>query len=350
MKKTLLRFAAGILASLLLVGLVAVTDHSATGSRTDGLYYEVTGIHPDAILMQVNGMPITAEEYLYCLAYDCEYLSSYVGDIDWSDTLNDNMTYGEYAKLDSLETVKQFAVIRAWAKESGISLSEDSQAALDAQAEQYASYYGGEDAFAQQVAYQGVSQECYNDIAAMGYLYSDLHNAFCDKNSPIHPSDDEIANFADENHYISFKALSWPADATGANTAAKNASRTLKHAKDLNAAYMDLAQDIGLDTDGSATTATAADLGDALYDAISNLEIGGVSDAVKIDGMYYVLIHCKLNTRDLVSLYFDTQVKDKCNSATVTYPASLYSKINTADFYTKLQQSRAALAKENSGK
>lgn len=349
MKKLLLRLAAGVLAALLLTGVVALTDNTSRGTRTDGLYYQVTGIHPDAILLTVNGIPITAEEYLYCLAYDCEYLSSYVGDINWSDTLKDDMTYGEYAKLDALETVKQFAVIRSWAEKAGVTLSEKSQQALDAQDKQYTSYYGGEDAFAQQIAYQGVSKECYDSIAAMGYLYADLHNTFCDPDSTIYPSADALDAYAQENGFISFKALSWSADVDGAKSAAEKAAKKLSNAQDLDAVYMDLAEDLGMDPDGSAVTSTASDLGDTLYNAINKLDIGAVSDVIKANDMYYVVIHCDLNDRDVLSLYFDAQIKDQCAAAVVKY-SSRYDNIDTAQFYTDLQAARAAMSDANSQK
>ena len=72
------RFAAMLVVSVLMVLWIASGDRMSAGQRTDGLYYEVTGIHPDAVLMRINGEDISAEEYLYWLAYDCEYLTSYV--------------------------------------------------------------------------------------------------------------------------------------------------------------------------------------------------------------------------------------------------------------------------------
>ena len=70
------RFAAMLVVSVLMVLWIASGDRMSSGQRTDGLYYEVPGIHPDAVLMRINGEDIAAEEYLYWLAYDCEYLTS----------------------------------------------------------------------------------------------------------------------------------------------------------------------------------------------------------------------------------------------------------------------------------
>lgn len=42
------RFAAMLAVSVLMVLWIASGDRMSAGQRTDGLYYEVTGIHPDA--------------------------------------------------------------------------------------------------------------------------------------------------------------------------------------------------------------------------------------------------------------------------------------------------------------
>ena len=51
--------------ALLAVGLVNYS--SKIGSRTDGLYYEASGIRPDAQMLQVNGESVSAEEFFYWL-------------------------------------------------------------------------------------------------------------------------------------------------------------------------------------------------------------------------------------------------------------------------------------------
>ena len=119
------RFAAMLAVSVLMVLWIASGDRMSAGQRTDGLYYEVTGIHPDAVLMRINGEDISAEEYLYWLAYDCEYLTSYVPNLDFSAEVSNGMTYGSYAKADAVETVKLYALLRQWAKQYNVSLTEE---------------------------------------------------------------------------------------------------------------------------------------------------------------------------------------------------------------------------------
>ena len=123
MKNLIFRSLAGLVASVLLVTGVALLGNMPNGKRTDGVFYEASGIHPDATLMTVNKQAVSAEEYLYWLAYDCDYLTSYVGSVDFDSTISGSMTYGQYAMADAQRTVTLYAVVRAWAEKAGITLS-----------------------------------------------------------------------------------------------------------------------------------------------------------------------------------------------------------------------------------
>lgn len=166
MKNNWVRLIAGVLVSVALVGAISLTGGMKKGSRTDGLLYEASGLHPDGQLLMVNGKTVTCEEYLYWLAYDCEYLSTYVQDIDWSAELTSGVTYGDYAQTDTLETVKLYSVVRAWAEEAGITLTDEDQEALDAQRLEYVTYYGGEEAYQRQLA-KGTPDSSWTGSASM---------------------------------------------------------------------------------------------------------------------------------------------------------------------------------------
>lgn len=132
MKKAWIRLAASVVLSALLVVGISASGILTNGHRTDGLFYQASGIRPDAELLTVNGETIDAEEYLYWLAYDCEYLAYNVQDLDFDAELSEGMTYGAYAKQDALETVKLYAVVRQWAKRGNVTLSDADREALQA--------------------------------------------------------------------------------------------------------------------------------------------------------------------------------------------------------------------------
>ena len=55
MKNNWVRLIAGVLVSVVLVGAIALTGGMKKGSRTDGLLYEASGLHPDAELLLIDG-------------------------------------------------------------------------------------------------------------------------------------------------------------------------------------------------------------------------------------------------------------------------------------------------------
>lgn len=187
MKKLIIRALAGLLASVLLVAGVALVGNMPNGKRTDGIFYQASGIHPDAALMTVNKRSVSAEEYLYWLAYDCDYLSSYMGSVDFDAAVSGGLTYGQYAMEDAQRTVVLYAVVRQWAQEAGITLSEESQAQLDAQRQQYVTYYGGEEGYAKQLELMGLTDEGFQQINQVYFLYSELYKAYCTAGVPCVP-------------------------------------------------------------------------------------------------------------------------------------------------------------------
>ena len=172
MKNNWIRFLAGALVSVMLVGAFALTGGMKGGKSTEGLLYQASGLHPDGEMLVVDGQIVTCEEYLYWVDYVCTYLASQLPDVDWNAAVSEGgITYGDYAQTDTLETVKLYSVVRAWAEEAGITLTDEDQEALDAQRLEYVTYYGGEEAYQRQLAIQGISEEAYDHIRETSYLY-----------------------------------------------------------------------------------------------------------------------------------------------------------------------------------
>ena len=65
MKKSLIRLAASVVLSVALVAAISASGILTNGHRSDGLFYQASGIRPDAELLTVHGETIDAEEYLY---------------------------------------------------------------------------------------------------------------------------------------------------------------------------------------------------------------------------------------------------------------------------------------------
>lgn len=354
MKNLIFRSLAGLVASVLLVTGVALLGNMPNGKRTDGVFYEASGIHPDATLMTVNKQPVSAEEYLYWLAYDCDYLTSYVGSVDFGSAISGSMTYGQYAMADAQRTVTLYAVVRAWAEKAGITLSENSQAQLTAQRQQYVTTYGGEEGYAKQLQLMGLTDEAFQNINQVYFLYSELYKAYCSQDGALRPADEEINAFAQEGGYRTILPLYWTVTGDEAADAAsmekaKAAVERLRSAGDKDAEYQAIATEMALETSAAGETHSSEELGSEITAALDGLKAGEVSDVVVTDGRYYVFVSKDLSTDAVLDKMFNDKLDTMRESAGVRYNCRSYDKLNVGTFYTKLQTLRSQLQSANSG-
>lgn len=342
------RFLAMLLASVLAVGIVAFATNGE-GSRTDGLYYEVTGIRPDAQIMTVDGEKVSAEEYLYWLASQCDKLSAYYPGVDFNTQYTDSMTFGDFVKTDAQEMAKLYAIVRQWSEKYGVTLTDADRKEIAQQRAQYVSYYGSEEAYQNQLRLLGISEESFNTINEAAYYYSGLAKLFCDEDGAQRPSDETLLAYAADNGYCSAKTLyvrtSGLDDAALAEKRSQleAAAAQLRAADDKDAAYLELASSLGIETDGSALTFSMSDISDTAADVLSPLQSGDVSDVVEGSDVLYVFLMQEPDCSTLAQYYFNQLVSDARTDAKVK-TSRAYDKIDTASFYTGLQEARSALA------
>lgn len=343
MKNNWVRLIAGALASVVLVGAIALTGGMKKGSRTDGLLYQASGIHPDAELLLIDRQTVTAEEYLYWLAYDCEYLSTYVPDVDWSAELTEGLSYGDYAKTDTLETVKLYSVVRAWAEEAGVTLTEEDQAALDAQRLEYVTYYGSEEAYQQQLETQGITEEVYDRINETAYLYQRMQSEFCTEGSALYPDTAALAQYAADNGYPTGKVIYVEAG-DGAEEEANGYLKRMQEAEDKIAEHAAICQERQVDQMDSITFAAGdGTSGDALSQAVTALQPSEMTGVVATDDGYYIFLREETDLSAVLPTYFNTLLQARRSEANVVYNEELYAAIDTGTFYTALTQLRSQL-------
>lgn len=346
MKSNWIRFLAGVIASAVLVGAFALTGGMKNGKRTDGLLYEASGLHPDGELLLIDGQTVTAEEYLYWLAQDCDYLAGQVEGLDWDAAVTEDMTFGAYAKADAMEAVKQHAVVRAWAEEAGIGLTDADKAEMEAQRQQYVTYYGSEESFLQRLAVMGVSEAAWDMIQTGQYLYRNLYEAFCTPGSGLYPDEASLADYAAAQGYMSVYAVTVTDDDDAEGVAADLLARW-QAAEDKEGEYAAICEELGQEA-GSAVTLAAVE-GDPLSDAIAALEEGGMDAVIDPyeDGTCYVVMRTETDMSAVAQTYFDVLWEQRVQDAVVVVNTKLYDTIDTGAFYEKLTQLRAALEAES---
>lgn len=346
MKSNWIRFLAGVIASAVLVGAFALTGGMKNGKRTDGLLYQASGLHPDGELLLIDGQTVTAEEYLYWLAQDCDYLSGQVEGLDWGAAVTEDMTFGAYAKADAMEAVKQHAVVRAWAEEAGIGLTDADKAELEAQRQQYVTYYGSEESFLQRLAVMGVSEAAWDMIQTGQYLYRNLYEAFCTPGSGLYPDEASLADYAAAQGYMSVYAVTVTDDDDAEGVAADLLARW-QAAEDKEGEYAAICEELGQEVGSAVTLAAVED--DPLSNAIAALEEGGMDAVIDPyeDGTCYVVMRTETDMSAVAQTYFDVLWEQRVRDAVVVVNTKLYDTIDTGAFYEKLTQLRAALEAES---
>ena len=343
------RLIAVLAASILLVTLIATVE-TRNGKRSDGLYYQVTGIRPDAQMVRINGEAVSAEEYLYWLASVCEYLYSYSGGaLDFSAPITEDMTYGEYAKQDALETVKLYTVTRQWAKEAGITLTDEDIKALDDQRAQYIGYYGSEEAYLQQVALLGVTEELLRSIDSTPLLYTRIYEQFADPAGPLYPGEQALQDYADKMNYVTAQLLFFPTtgldDTAKADVRAKAQSYAdqWRGAADKNATYETLAAQLGFTTDPAGLTFEPSTSDAAVSQAVKAMNVGEVSNVIEGTDGYYVAMRMETNYKSLTEELFNIRLQERMDSAKVDNSRKIYTQLDAGEFYGKLNTQRTIL-------
>ena len=345
MKSNWIRFLAGVLVSVMIVGIFIVTGGMKGGRSTNGLLYQASGLHPDGEMLAISGQTVTCEEYLFWLGMVCDNITASIPDVDWSAAITeDGMTFAEYAKTDAVEAAKQHAVVRAWAQQAGVALSDTSIAELAAQRQQYVAYYGSEEAYLQQLALTGISEEAYNGILEDQYLYRDLYQAFCTPGSSLYADDAALTDYAAQMGYMGAYVLKLTGD--NAETMAADLLERWQAAEDKEKEYALICDELQQVADG-VVTLTAVE-GDALSDAMSALEIGGMTAVIDPygEGTSFVVLRTDPDLAAVAETYFDVLWNQKMEEATVVTNSKLYDSVEVGTFYEKLLQLRKDMMAE----
>lgn len=342
----LIRLVAGIAASLILVGAIGLMGNGMSkGKETDGLFYQVTKLHPDGELLNVDGESIIVEEYLYRLSYQCAYLSAYMPGVDLSEQVTDGMTYGDYAKKATLEEVKQYAVIRRLAQDIGLTMTDEDLAMLDEMRSRYIEYYGDEETYLAQLSLLGISEGTFmriNDTAAneTRFLYEHLKDAYTQSDGAFYPGEAAIADYTEAGGYVTAQILFIDTcemegdEKAEALETMEGYLTQLQEAEDRDAAFAAAAEDLGMSAE--SLTLRNGDVESGLIDELQKIAVGELSGIISTEEGYYIAIRRELDINTVLEEYFNGCLLDACAAAKVTVNEKLYDVIDPAAFYPAL--------------
>ncbi|MBR1660067.1 MAG: hypothetical protein IJ705_07100 [Oscillospiraceae bacterium] len=161
---------------------------------------------PDTVVMTVDGSPVEWEIYFGALSQRAKFFWLSYGMGDYSAALDeDGRSVGDWIREQTEVDLRSMAMFRRWAEELGLGLSEEDEAAVDAEIRDYAeAWYGGdtaamfEDLGASEAftRYQG-SYARLNDLV-FAHFFGE-HGALL--------SDEDAVAYAEDNGYVHAKRI-----------------------------------------------------------------------------------------------------------------------------------------------
>lgn len=274
------------------------------------------------------------------VSYSAQTLS-YYGITDLSTELGEGYTAADYVAEQAESQVVQQAVIRKWAKDVGITLTEEDQASLQAQKEAY-----GED-LQTLLKINGISEEQYDQLMGDSLLYNNLYSAYCAEGGSLRPSDGELTAMA-ENHGLMTADVLFISTAE-LDDAGKADARALMedYARQIGAAEDRAAAFAALETGENVTVTTSATYDNCeetvLNTALAALEESEVSGVIEDENGYYVALRRPTDLNAAAEMEFGEDMSARMANAQVEHNDAVYSRINVAAYYTKFSAAQQKL-------
>ena len=319
------------------------------GDTEGGLLCEASGIRPDTVLLSVDGRDVSAQRYLYWLAYACDYIADYYDSgegIQWGDTVS-GQSLEDYAKDQALQNAALYATVETWAEDYGCTLTDEDRTAMDREWAARAAQYGGEEAYLAVLARMGLDRAEAEAISGDYYLYEHLYDLYCTEGSELAPAEHDLETFAQEQGYLTVDhiwlstAAADPADAeavAACRARAEEAFSKLNGSADPAHDFAVLAATYSDETDRdqhpSGYTFTVGDgtLPAACEEAAQALEEGQFSGVVEADDGFYLILRKHVDLEAVAPDYFDALLQAAADSADISTTRT-YADLDVSRFY-----------------
>lgn len=346
MKK--IRILAGALTVLLLTALLS----GCGGKKPEGLFYEACGVDPKSTIAAINGLEITAEEYLYWLAYECESLTASRGDVKWSEVIDDGITYGEYAKRTALAEVIQYAVARTVAEKNGVTLSQEDREVLEKEKAQDVERAGGREEYLRHLAMMGITEETYDHINEGYQLRNRLIELGGTEGSAVYPGDSELKAFLQGKNFVTVRLIALPTDGLDEEALAAQQAMLadcvdqIRASDDPCAKLAELSRSLG-QSDGERDQTLGSNIVDVtLMKAVNDLKENEVSDVITIRTATCIALRRPLDESAVARECFAKKLTEARASAKVEV-SDAYKSLDAGKFYTALVELRQTMFEEN---
>ncbi|MBU5625575.1 hypothetical protein KQI82_01335 [Oscillibacter sp. MSJ-2] len=320
------------LAAACALAAVCLTACGASGGGTvkEGLYYDASGICPDAVLLTVNGQDVAAQRYFYWLTYTCDYAAQALGDgLDWSEE-RESGTLADYVKEEALRRTALYAVVEQWARQAGCGLTAEDQTAIDGQFAANAQQYGGEEQYLTRLASMGLDRESADSLSADYYLYGHLKEAY--PTSSLCPEGSSL-----EEYKARCATVSWCAVPAAAGKSARARADEIAASVNGGRPFAEATAALGGESAQSVTLTPE----DALCAQAAAIAEGSCGAAETAEGVF-VLLRQPLEESAAAGAFFDEALSRAAEEAEITY-ADTWDTIDAASYYEKVTALREKL-------
>ena len=352
---------AALLAAALALGATACGSQEEP-QRQEGLWYETTGISPDAALFTLYGRDVKAERFFYWLAYTCDYISTYYknagGDADWNETAG-GQSLQAYVMQTALESTVLYETVEAMAETYGCEITEQDKGAISMEWDAMAEQYGGEEAYLAGIARMGLDRAAAERMAEDQYLYSHLYDLYCKEGSALYPTEDDLQDFTKAEDYLAadhilISTLDLPAEDSAGRQAcrqrAEDAAARLRSSADPAGAFAQVAAECSDEDREEYPAGYTFAPGDGVMPedfvaAVRELKENEISPVIELDSGYCIILRKPLDMDTVRMDYFDNLIQTAAKSAEIRYSAD-WEQLTVPDFYAKLLTARSALSKD----
>ena len=337
----------GLMALLLLlsvcVGCVKTGDLEVDDNAhevAESLLAELAGLDPMETALEMNGIEIPMDIYLYWLMATCgnlEYqlqmLSMYYGmygealdedgNVLWDQSI-EGESLTEMVRDEAENSALSYALLESVAVKNGVKLTDEDQANLEEAIAALIEESGSEEAFRQDLYEQGLKLNSYKRMVADGYLYEHLLDMIQDPSSKIYmaPSDDN----AYVDHILLMTRNSETneplpeEEAAAKKEQAEDLLARLEASDDLETLFTEFADTYGEDPGREADTGylinPETSFVQEFKDAAFALRPGEISGIVESDYGYHILLRKELTgeqvktlSAETLSAYLDEQME-----------------------------------------
>ena len=344
-------------------------NENEVSGEASGVFYELTGIAPETVVMTVSGADITAEEYLYWLSYLCAsteynilsynaYYGYYAnlikedGSIDWNGEFQEGQTLAQYVQKEVEATIKFYTAIEIMAQKYNAGLDGEDMTAIATNMANAIQELGGQEQFNLYLEKLGICEATFQDLSASSFMFDNLLLQVLEEGNELYLEPENYNKYASYADHILLMTI----DATSGKplgaeeikmrkASMEDMLAQLKASDDMLTLFDQLAdtysEDTGRETNPDGYVFTPGTMVESFENAVAALEPGQISDVVESDYGYHIILRKDLlealeaDPEQRVSIaetHLTTLLTILSNEATVEI-SKLVKDIDIAEFY-----------------